>query len=193
MLNRRTFLGAAGASLFGSPLLFADSIGNDVPEGRRLAVVTTLWNYKSHAWHMAERFLAGYPRDGRWHRPEFKVVSAYVDQRPEGDLSGDRAKEFGFTIYPTVAETLRQGTDKLAVNAVLLIGEHGEYPINEFGQKQYPRYELFNQIADVFRQDDRATPVFNDKHLSWKFSWAKEMVATAPNWVSHFKAARRCQ
>ena len=95
---------------------------------KRLAVVTTLWNYRSHAWHMAERFLHGYPREGKWHRPPLEVVCAYVDQRPEGDLSGKRSEEFGFTIYPTVAEALRCGGDKLAVDAVLLIGEHGDYP-----------------------------------------------------------------
>jgi hypothetical protein len=62
---------------------------------------------------------------------------------------------------------------------VLLIGEHGNYPVNEIGQKQYPRYELFSKIVEVFRQDGRTTPVFNDKHLSWKWEWAKEMVETA--------------
>ena len=62
---------------------------------------------------------------------------------------------------------------------MLLIGEHGRYPTNAIGQKQYPRYELFSQIAKVFKEDGRTTPVFNDKHLSWKFEWAKEMVETA--------------
>ena len=36
---------------------------------RRLAVITTEWRERSHAWHMAERFLHGYPINGRWHRP----------------------------------------------------------------------------------------------------------------------------
>ena len=107
---------------------------------------------------MAERFLHGYPREGKWHQPPLEVVSAYVDQRPEGDLSGKRAEEFGFKIYPTVAEALRCGGDKLAVDAVLLIGEHGDYPVNEIGQKQYPRYELFSQIAKVFKEDGRPRP-----------------------------------
>lgn len=188
MPTRRDFLQAFGATLAAAPLLSADApaIADDAKSApaessapKRLAVVTTLWNYKSHAWHMAERFLAGYPHNGRWHRSPFHVVSAYVDQRPEADLSGQRAEEFGFKIYPTVAEALRCGGSKLDVDAVLLIGEHGNYPINEYGQKQYPRYELFQQIVEVFRKDGRTTPVFNDKHLSWKFEWAKEMVDTA--------------
>jgi hypothetical protein len=125
---------------------------------------------------MAERFLAGYPIQGKWHRPPLEVVSAYVDQHPANDQSKQRAEEFGFKLYPTIAEALRRGGDKLAVDAVLIIGEHGDYPLNKFGQKQYPRYEFFTQVADVFKKDGRTAPVFNDKHLSWKWDWAVEMV-----------------
>lgn len=174
--TRRQFVQTIGAGLLASPLWAADS---PATSRRRLAVVTTVWTYRSHAWHMAERFLAGYPREGQWHQPPLEVVAAYVDQTPEGDLSRGRAKEFGFTIYPTIAEALCRGGDKLAVDAVLVIGEHGDYPINEIGQKQYPRYQFFQQIVDVFRRSGRTAPVFNDKHLSWNFDWAKEMVDTS--------------
>ena len=175
MIDRRTFLATSGA--LGLSAAFVQ--GQEPKAKKRLAVITTLWRYKSHAWHMAERFLHGYPKEGKWHQPPLEVVSAYVDQRPEGDLSGKRAEEFGFTIYKSVAEALRCGGDKLAVDAVLLIGEHGDYPVNEFGQKQYPRYELFSQVAKVFKEDAKTAPVFNDKHLSWKFEWAQEMVETS--------------
>jgi len=173
MLTRRTLLGAACAGIVGGPFALAQPAATD---RKRLAIVTTEWRYRSHAWHMGERFLVGYPVQGRWHRPPLDVVSAYVDQTPDNDLSRKRAAEFGFKIYPSIAETLRCGGDKLAVDAVLLIGEHGDYPLNEFGQKQYPRYEFFKEVTDVFRADGRAAPVFNDKHLSWKWQWAKEMV-----------------
>jgi len=143
---------------------------------KRMAIVTTEWRYHCHAWHMAERFLVGYPTQGHWHEPKLEVVSAYVDQFPEKDLSRQRSEEFGFPIYDSVAEALRCGGSELAVDAVLLIGEHGDYPKNEFGQTQYPRYELFKQITDVYRADGRSAPVFNDKHLSWKWDWAREMV-----------------
>ena len=174
MLDRRQFLAASGASLLCHPL--AANAYELAPIRRRLAVVTTLWTYRTHAWHMAERFIHGYPKQGRWHYPGLEIVSAYVDQRPEGDLSQQRADESGFIIYPSVAEALRNGQDKLDVDAVLLIGEHGNYPHNEFGQKLYPRHKLFTQITDVFRKDGRSVPVFNDKHLSWSFDLAKEMV-----------------
>ena len=103
-------------------------IAREPARRKRMAIVTTEWRFHSHAWHMGERFLVGYPSGGAWHRPPIDVVSAYVDQFPENDLSRQRAKEFGFTIYPTVAEALRCGGKQLAVDAVLIIGEHGNYP-----------------------------------------------------------------
>src|SRR5947209_10863924 len=179
MLTRRGFLGSVGAGVATASLARGEEPQAPATARKKLAVVTTVWNYHSHAWHMAERFLVGYPRHGRWHRPGLEVVSAYVDQKPKGDLSKRRSDEFGFTIYPTIAETLRRGGDKLAVDAVLVVGEHGDYPVNKFGQKQYPRYEFFRQVVEVFRKDGRTVPVFNDKHLSWKWEWAREMVDTA--------------
>lgn len=174
MWNRREFLQWTGAATLAG---LGTSPGLAQPEKRlRMAVVTTEWRYRSHAWHMAERFLVGYPRQGGWHRPPLDVVSAYVDQFPEGDLARGRSEEFKFPIYPSVAEALRCGGDRLAVDAVLIIGEHGRYPKSEYGQTKYPRYELFKAVTDVFRKDGRSVPVFNDKHLSWKWSWAREMV-----------------
>jgi len=143
---------------------------------KRIAVVTTVYRYLSHAQHLVDRFLVGYPRDGAWHRPDMKVVSLYVDQKPEGDQSAARAKEFGFELYPTIAEALRCGGSRLAVDAVLVIGEHGQYARNEKGQVLYPRYEFVKQCVDVFEKDGTAVPVYNDKHLSYSFDKARWVV-----------------
>ncbi|HEY3439502.1 MAG TPA: hypothetical protein VGK29_02065 [Paludibaculum sp.] len=165
MLTRRHFLqssAAVAAAQAGQP--------------KKLAIITTIYRYLSHGQHMGDRFLVGYPLEGLWHRPDIKVMSLYVDQKPEGDLSGERAREFGFNVYPTIAEALRCGGDKLAVDAVLIIGEHGDYPHNDKGQVLYPRFEFFDQCVKVFEKDGRTTPVFNDKHLSYSFDKAKAMV-----------------
>jgi hypothetical protein len=173
--TRRDFLKKVAAGVIAAPWVGAALAGQPARR-KRLAIVTTEWRFYSHAWHMGERFLVGYPKEGAWYHPPFDVVSAYVDQFPENDLSRQRAKEFGFTIYPTVAEALTCGGKRLAVDAVLIIGEHGNYPKTEWGQTKYPRYEFFKQVVEVFRQDGRTTPVFNDKHLSWNWEWAVEMV-----------------
>jgi hypothetical protein len=143
---------------------------------KRIAVIGSIYRYLSHVQHIADRFLVGYPVRGTWHRPDMKIVSLHVDQKPEGDQSESRAKEFGFTVYPTIAEALRCGSDKLAVDAVMLIAEHGNYPRNAKGQVLYPRYEFFKQCTDVFEKDGRSVPLYNDKHLSWSFEKAKWMV-----------------
>ena len=148
-------------------------------EPKRIAIIATIYRYLSHAQHMGDRFLIGFPYEGEWHKPNMKVVSLYVDQKPEGDQSQERAREFGFQVYPTIAEALRCGSSKLAVDAVLIIGEHGEYPRNEKGQVLYPRFEFFEQCAKVFESDGGSVPVYNDKHLSYSFEKAKQMVDTS--------------
>ena len=145
----------------------------------RVAVLATVYHYRSHAQHFCDRLMVGYPVAGRWHRPNLQVVSLYVDQRPSNDQSVDRAREFGFNLYPTIAETLRCGGDKLAVDAVLIMAEHGDYPTNEKGQFLYPRYEFFKDCVKVFEADGRAVPIYNDKHLSYSFAKAEEMVDDA--------------
>ena len=188
MTTRRAFLSTVGPGVAGTSLALAG--GNTPrPTGRRkLAVITTVWRYRSHSWHMAERFYTGYPLRGAWHMPAFDIVSAYVDQRPENDLSRQRSQEYGFRIYNTIADALRLGGKTLAVDAVLLIGEHGDYPVNDIGQKQYPRYQFFRQIVDVFRQENRTVPVFNDKHLSWNYNWARQMVQWSEDMNFAFQA-----
>ncbi|MCY2966676.1 MAG: hypothetical protein NT069_24115 [Planctomycetota bacterium] len=181
MLDRRAFLGTLGTLVMAPrPLAWAANDPDRVhatPKRRRIAIITTVWKYLSHAQHMGDRFLVGYPRHGEWHHSALEVVSLFVDQRPEGDLSERRAATHGFKIYPTIAEALRCGTDKLAVDGVVIIGEHGEYPTNAKGQILYPRFEFFEQVVKVFDADGGAVPVFNDKHLSYSGEKAAKMVA----------------
>jgi hypothetical protein len=150
-------------------------------EGRpRIAAIVTEYRHKSHAQGIVDRFLDGYGWEGRHYRPSLEIVSLYVDQRPSSDLSREREQRHpGLKIYPTIAGALTLGGDRLAVDGVLIIGEHGTYPRNDKGQTLYPRHEFFQQTVDVFRRSGRSVPVFNDKHLSWNWEWAKSMVETA--------------
>ena len=146
----------------------------------QIAAVATIYHKYSHAQHIVDRFLEGYGWNSRHHRPPMDLVSLYVDQVKGDDLSRERAEHFpSMKIYPTVADALTLGGSELAVDGVLLVGEHGDYPTNEKGQRLYPRYELFKQIVAVFRASGKTASIFNDKHLSWKWEWAKEMYDTS--------------
>jgi hypothetical protein len=172
MLTRREFIGSAA-------LIPLAAAAQTSPQPLRVAIITTIYRYLSHGQHIGDRFLVGYPHDGGWHMPNVKVVSLYVDQKPDGDLSSERANEFGFKTYPTIREALCCGGRTLACDAVLIVGEHGDYPRNEKGQIQYPRYEFFEQCVKVFKESGRAVPIYNDKHLSYSFKKAEAMVAAS--------------
>jgi hypothetical protein len=118
----------------------------------------------------------GYGWRGGWQKPRVDVASVYIDQFPEGDLARERIKRHNLKQFPSIAEALTLGTGKLAVDGVVIIGEHGNYPKNEKGQTLYPRYEWFKEIVKVFEDSDRSVPVFNDKHLSTTWERCKEMV-----------------
>jgi hypothetical protein len=143
------------------------------------AVVTTYFKY-SHAQHIVDRFLDGYGWNGAHHYPPMDLVSLYVDQVGQNDLSRERARRHpAMKTCSSIAEALTLGGSKLAVDGVVLVAEHGNYPRNEKGQTQYPRHEFFEEIVNVFRATGRSVPVFNDKHLSWNWEWARQMFDTS--------------
>ncbi|MGO9256413.1 MAG: hypothetical protein ACLQU1_08950 [Bryobacteraceae bacterium] len=146
----------------------------------KLAAVTTVYRKYSHTQHVIDRYLEGYGWNGTYHHPEMDLIALYVDQVGTDDLSRDRAARFpGMKIYPTIAEALTCGTGKLAVDGVVVVGEHGNYPRTPKGQVQYPRYRFFEEIVSVFRSSGRSVPVFSDKHLSWNWEWARQMYDTS--------------
>lgn len=166
-MNRRTFL----ASSAGALVLNAQT---DAP--KRIGAVITEYRPGSHADVVVGKYLEGYNQDDRPPYPRSKIVSMFTEQIPKQDMSRERAKKYHVPIFRTVADALTLGGEKLAVDGVLLIGEHGDYPTNDKAQKLYPRFEMFLKITDVFRQSGRSVPVFNDKHLSWSYRQAKRMV-----------------
>ena len=185
-IDRRAFLASstlAATAGLRPPLASADNPRTRPPKRakppvKNVAVVCSVYWYLSHAYHIAGRFLDGYMVGDDHHFPEFGVASVRVEQ-PKNDLSRDLAKEHGFRLSPTIEDALTLGTGKLAVDGVLLICEHGDYPYNAKGQKLYPRHEYFKQIVKVFEQSGRTVPVFCDKHLSYDRTKAADMVATA--------------
>ena len=138
----------------------------------------TEFSYRSHAHVILENFLKPYLFNGELIEPGFEVASLYVDQFPDGEMSRGVAREYHIPIYPTIAEALRwaetAGRRRGAVD-----WRAWQIPGELEGQMEYPRKRFFDEIAAVVRADGRPVPVFNDKHLSFRWDWAKEMYDTA--------------
>ena len=143
---------------------------------KRLAAIITEYRPGSHADVIIGKYLEGFNQDQMAPYPDSKIVSMFTEQVPDNDMSRPLAQKYNVPIFRTVADALTLGGDQLAVDGVILIGEHGVYPSNDKEQKLYPRFEMFLKITDVFRQYKKSVPVFNDKHLSWSWRQAKRMV-----------------
>lgn len=142
----------------------------------RIAFLGTEVRKHSHAQHFLDRHTMGYAWGNGWQKPRIEVASVYLDQFPEDDLGRERVARHGLKLMPTIEDALTLGTGKLAVDGVVIIAEHGDYPKNEKGQKRYPRYEWFKRVVKVFEDSGRSVPVFNDKHLSTQWDECVEMV-----------------
>jgi hypothetical protein len=183
-LTRRSFLVStvAAAALASVPLRAATA------PRKKIAMIGTMVRTLSHSQHFLDRLAMGYTWNGAWRRPEVDLVSLYIDQFPENDLAKGTAKRHNIPIFPSIAEALTMGTGKLAVDGVVIIGEHGRYPKNEKGQTLYPRYKFFKEVVKVFESSGRAVPVFNDKHLSTDWRECVEMVADSKRLKFPFQA-----
>jgi hypothetical protein len=179
--TRRDFLtrtaGLAGVSLL--HLKDLPLVAAEVDKPLKVAALTNTFYKSSHAHVILENFLEPYLFNGKVTQPGMQVASFYVDQIHPNDMSRAVAEQFHIPIYPTIAKALCLGGERLDVDAVLLIGEHGNYPTNAKAQVEYPRKQFFDQVVAVYKHSGRVAPVFCDKHLSYRWDWAKEMYDTA--------------
>lgn len=149
------------------------SDGAEVPaRAPRVAAVVTVYRPNSHAEMLVGRIVKGELLDNNSPTPKLNLVSIYVDQHPERDLSNELTK-FGVRLSPTIADALTLGTGKLAVDAVMLVAEHGQYPESESGQTVYPKRRFFDEILTVCETSGRVVPLFCDKHLADNWADAK--------------------
>jgi hypothetical protein len=164
-MNRREFLSLAAVPAFaveGSPR-------------KKIAAICSTYHVRSHADDLVTRFLEGYWINDKFYPPPCDIVSLYLDQTHPADIAHRLSSAYGFPIVPSISAALTLGTGKLAVDGVLIVCEHGDYPFNDKQQQLYPRYEFFEQCVDVFRKSGRSVPVYTDKHLSYDWTKARRM------------------
>lgn len=150
-------------------------------ERKQVAAIVTEYRRHSHADVIVGKILEGLHHDGKEY-PHMRLASLYVDQFPGSDMSRGLAKKFNFPIFDTIEEAVTLRQKRVAVDGVLLIGEHGKYPLNDRGQILYPRRRFLEAVTNVFARYRRAVPIFNDKHLgaiwedaNWMYERAREL------------------
>jgi hypothetical protein len=151
------------------------------PAPKKVAAVVTTFYHNSHADVIVGRLLKTDTLDGKGRKPSIELASLHTEQVHEKrpDVGRAPAEAAGVRISPSVEDALTLGTGSLAVDGVLLVAEHGDYPRSATGQIQYPKRRLFERIAEVFRKSGRSVPVFCDKHLADTWEDAKWFHDTA--------------
>lgn len=142
---------------------------------KKIAAVVTEYRVPAHADVIVGKFIKRFPTDDGLLQPKVDIVSLYLDQIPENDIGVQVAAENDIPIYQSIVKALCLGGDKLAVDGVICIGEHGDYAYNEKGQHMHPRRFFFEQVCGVMATSGRSVPVFSDKHLSYNWNDAKWM------------------
>jgi hypothetical protein len=186
--TRRQFLQTASLATGVLTGLSFNPAGAAQPKRPKVAAIITAFFYRSHAHVILENFLQPYLFNGQRTDPGVDVVSMYVEQQYKNDMSQPFAKHFGVPIFGSIDQALCLGGSELAVDGVISIGEHGDYPTNDLDQVEYPRKRFFDAITGVMRRSNRFVPLFNDKHLSFSFDSALEMYQTTQRYGIPFLA-----
>lgn len=154
--------------------------GRDATEDKLpVAAAISVYHPFSHADVILGKLLEGWQQKGG-PGPGLELVSVYVDQFPDKDMSRQLARKYGFRIARTIDEAVTLGQDRVPVAGVLSIAEHGRYPTTpDTKQKRYPRRRFFDEIVGAMRRVKQFVPIFNDKHLGFRWRDALHMVNTA--------------
>ncbi len=165
-------LPALPLTLFAGIALWGTSARGESPAAageKQISILANVWSENCHANAIATKFFTGFPTDDGLIPPAVKVASIYIDQPAPDDVGHKLAQKFNVPVYDSVAGALQLGGDRLAVDGVLYIGEHGDYARSRLGVKMYPRLHILEQVFRVFDGSGRSAPVFSDKHLA--YSW----------------------
>ena len=179
--SRRAFLKTSGAALGLGMMPLTSAASKRNPQKKSVAAVVTIYRKNSHTDVLIGKILEGWEQNGG-PGPDLELASMYVDQFPDDDMARDMSSKFGFTIHDSIEQAITLGQNDVAVDGIISVGEHGEYPWNDLGQHLYPRRRFFAEIADTLEKHDRIVPVFNDKHpgpvwedAKWMYDRARQL------------------
>ena len=177
LFTRREMLGMAGmAGLAALTGIGPDAVAQTPQKRPRIACLISYWGLPtSHADWIVNKLLDGYWWKGAHTPSQVEVVSVYINQFDTSLLGQKVCKAKNIPIFKTVGEAVTLGGKELAVDGVVIVCEHGNYPKDLKGRWLLPRWWIYQQVIQVFEQSKRSVPVFNDKHLAYSWNEAKWM------------------
>ena len=177
LITRREMLATTGmAGLAALTGIAPEALAQAPPRRPRIACLVSFWGLPtSHADWIVNKLLDGYWWQGAHTPSRVDVVSVYIHQFDTSLLAQKICKAKNIPIFKTVGEAVSLGGKDLAVDGVVIVAEHGNYPTDLKGHWLLPRWWIYQQVIRVFEQSKRSVPVFNDKHLSYNWDDAKWM------------------
>lgn len=112
--------GVAAVSTGGStsaaaaPQLAAPAVERRLP---RVAAINSEYRLRSHAYHIAGRFIYGYNRNGFHHQPPFELVRMWNHLKPPNDLAPRVCRDHGVELSDSLEQALG-GASSLDVDAI---------------------------------------------------------------------------
>ncbi len=136
----------------------------------KIAALVSTWFDPAHAHVILGRWLKLFEKDAAAGFPPIQTKLAAVWQEQEcgeRNFGPQLLAQGGVPLYTDPEQALNLGGDSFAADGVLIIAEHGIYPLNRFGQKMYPRWEYTSRVLDAIESSGRIVPIFIDKGLSY--------------------------
>ncbi len=190
MTRRDWLVGATATAVGGGFMRQAIAAPSERTKPKSVAAVITAYREGLHADVLIGKILEGWQQDGG-SGPALALASMYVEQLDGQHITGEKvyrdisrkmAAKYKVPIFDTIEKAVTVGGDRIPVDGVISIAEHGQYPFNKKGQHLYPRRRFFEGITDTFKKYDRVVPVFSDKHLGpvwsdaqWMYDRAREL------------------
>jgi hypothetical protein len=177
LLTRREVLQRTGvAGLATVAGIGPDAAAQSAQKRPRIACLVSYWGLPtSHADWIVNKLIDGYWWQGAHTPSQVDVVAAYIHQLDISLLGQKVCKAKNIPIFKTVKEAVTLGGRELAVDGVVIVAEHGNYPTDLKGHWLLPRWWIYQQVVKVFEESKRSVPVFNDKHLCYNWDDAKWM------------------
>src|ERR1700730_1412904 len=152
LFTRREMLGLTGmAGMAALTGIAPDAVAQTAQKRPRIACLVSFWGLPtSHADWIVNKLIDGYWWQGAHTPSRVDVVSVYVHQFDTSLLAQKVCKAKNIPMFKTVGEAVTLGGKELAVDGVVIVCEHGNYPTDLKGHWLPPRRWIWHAVIRGF-------------------------------------------